>query len=62
MYKKFQKLLEEKNVTAYEVAKQTGIAQTTLSAWKNGEYTPKVDKLKLIAEYFGVSISYFLED
>lgn len=62
MYEKFQKLLEERNVTAYEVAKQTGVAQSTLSAWKSGEYTPKVDKLISIADYFGVPLSYFLGD
>lgn len=61
MYERFQMLLEEKNLTAYEVSKQTGVAQSTLSAWKNGTYKPKVDKLKVLADYFGVPLSYFLE-
>lgn len=61
MYEKFQMLLEKKEVTAYEVSKQTGIAQSTFSEWKKGTYKPKVDKLKVLADYFGVPLSYFLE-
>lgn len=61
MYKKFEKLLNDKGVSAYQVSKDTGIATATLSEWKNGTYTPKADKLMKLAEYFGVSIEYFLK-
>ncbi len=62
MYKKFAELLEKFNKTAYKVSKDTGIAQSTFSDWKNGKSTPKVDKLKILADYFNVSIDYFLQD
>lgn len=62
MYEKFQRLLEEHDITAYKVSKETGIATATLTEWKNGTYTPKVDKLMLIAKYFDVPIEYFLTD
>ena len=61
LYEKFAKLLDETNKTAYQVSKDTGVSTATLSSWKKGEYTPKVDKLKILADYFGVSIEYFLE-
>ena len=61
MYKNFAVLLDKTNKTAYQVAKDTGISTATLSNWKNGNYIPKVDKLKILANYFGVSIEYFLE-
>lgn len=61
MYKNFAVLLDKTNKTAYQVAKDTGISTATLSNWKNGNYIPKVDKLKILADYFGVSIEYFLE-
>lgn len=61
MYKKFKQLLDRTNKTAYQVAKDTGISTATLSSWKNGEYCPKVDKLKILADYFGVTVDYFLE-
>lgn len=60
MYEIFEILLKEKNVTAYRVAKETGIATATLSDWKNGRSKPKQDKLKKIADYFGVSLDYLV--
>lgn len=57
-YKIFEELLKMNKTTVYRVAKDTGIAPSTLSDWKNGRSAPKTDKLKLIAEYFGVSLEY----
>lgn len=56
MYDKFRHLLQVNNVTAYQVSKKTGVSQTTLSYWKTGRSKPKVDKLKAIADYFGVTV------
>lgn len=57
-YLRFEKLLEIKGVTAYKVAKETGITTTTITNWKNGKYVPKSDKLSRIAEFLGVSENY----
>lgn len=62
MYKKFAELLVKYNKTAYQVSKETGIAQSVLSDWKNGRSKPKADKLKRIADYFGVTIDDLLTD
>lgn len=62
MYEKFAELLEKTNKTAYRVSKDTGIAENIFSYWKAGRSKPKVDKLKILADYFGVSIEYFLEE
>ena len=62
MYNKFRQLLTAQNVTAYKVGKETGIASAVFSEWKRGKSTPKVDKLKKLADYFGVPIEYFLEE
>lgn len=61
MYEKFERLLKERNLTSYKVSLDTGIAQSTLSDWKSGRSKPKVDKLKILADYFCVPIEYFLE-
>lgn len=58
-YARFQELRDAKGVSNYQVAKATGIAQQTLSSWSKGEYTPKNDKIRKLAEYFGVDVSYF---
>ena len=61
-YEKYAKLRDDAGVTDYEVAKNTGVQTSTLTNWKYKRYSPKVDKLKKLADYFGVSIEYFLED
>lgn len=62
MYKKYEELLRMTGKTSYQVSKDTGIGENVLSYWKNGRSNPKVDKLKILANYFGVSIDYFLDD
>lgn len=59
-YKIFEELLKINKTTVYRVSKETGIAASTLSDWKNGRSTPKTEKIKLIADYFGVSLEYML--
>lgn len=61
MYKKFEALLDDRKITPYKVSKETGISTATLSDWKSGRSKPKVDKLKILADYFGVPLEYFLE-
>lgn len=61
LYKKYAELRDKAGVTDYEVGKRTGIATSTLSNWKAGRYTPKTDKIKKIADFFGKPIEYFLE-
>lgn len=56
MYEDFEKLCEERGVRVSEVAKATGISPTTFSEWKKGKYTPKMDKMTRIAEYFDVPV------
>ena len=62
MYKKYKELLQKTGKTSYQVSKDTGIGQNTLSGWKTGRSKPKVDKLQILADYFGVPVTYFLED
>lgn len=60
MYEIFAKLLKEKGVTPYQVSKATGVAQSSLSDWKNGKSKPKYEKMAAIAAYFGVSVDYLI--
>lgn len=61
LYEKFAKLLNERQVTAYQVSKATGIASSTFYEWRDGRYEPKVEKIKKIADYFDVPLTYFYE-
>lgn len=60
MYERFLDLLEQTKETPYQVAKATGISTATLTNWKKGKYRPKVEKLKILADHFGVSVDHFI--
>ena len=60
MYEIFSELLHKYGVTPYKVSKETGVSQSTLSDWKRGISTPKLDKMQKIADYFGVSVEYLM--
>ena len=57
---RFQTLLSEKGCTVHDVAVATGIADSCLSDWKRMKSKPKIDKLLLICNYFGVGLEYFV--
>lgn len=60
MYDNFVKIIQEKGITTYRVAKDTGISPTVFSDWKSGKSSPKIDKIKKIADYLNVSIDFLL--
>lgn len=60
MYEIFEQLLVKNNVSTYKVSKETGIAQSVFSSWKNGISNPKQDKLQKIADYFNVTVDYLM--
>ncbi len=62
MYKKYAELRDNAGLTDYRVSKDTGISTATLSSWKNGNYSPKFDKLLTLAKYFNVPVEYFADE
>ena len=62
-YRQFEKMCNERNVTPYQVSVGTKgkVSTTVLSQWKNGEYNLKIEKLSLIANYFGEPVTVFIE-
>ena len=57
--KKILKLAEKNNISISCLEKTLGFGNGTIKKWR--ESSPSVDKLKKVADYFGVSIEYFLE-
>lgn len=55
------KIIREKGVTEYRVAKDTGISNSLFGKWKERP-TSKIssEKLVLIADYLGCSVDYLL--
>lgn len=62
-YRRFEELCKERNVLPYQVSVGTDgkISTANLSQWKKGLYNLKLDKLQIIADYFGVSVTEFIE-
>lgn len=51
-------LIEERGITAYRLAKETGIAQSNIADWKKGKSNPSYGALVKIANYFEVPVEY----
>ena len=60
MYETFEKLLQQKGLTTYKIAKETKLSPSMFTDWKQGKYIPKTDKLKKIADYLDVSVDYLM--
>lgn len=53
-------LIEERNMTQKDIAKQLNIAPSTLGSYVQSVREPDFSTLKQIADYFDVSIDYLL--
>ena len=61
-YEIYERIIKEKGIKSAEVSRATGIPQPVFSEWKKGKSTPKIDKIKKIADFLGVSESCFIAD
>lgn len=57
---RFMQIIQNKDLTAYKVAKGTGISQGLMSEYKNGVKIPTVQNLVKIADYLDCSVDYLL--
>lgn len=57
---RFVQYIQSKRVTAYRVAKETGISQGLMNEYKNGVKLPTVQNLIKIADYLDCSVDYLL--
>jgi transcriptional regulator with XRE-family HTH domain len=61
-YQKFIKLCNDAEISPSRAVLNVGISKASVSGWKNGRQKPTDANIAKIAEYFGVSPSYFSED
>ena len=57
---RFKKCLKEKNIKQAELARSTKITPSSISDWSKGKYTPKRDKLQIIADYLSVNPAWLM--
>lgn len=61
-YEKLQKLMNARNIRPVDISRATNIATSSFSDWKAGRSKPKLDKLQILADYFGIPVSYFTDE
>lgn len=62
MAKNIVRYMEEKGVNATEICKVLDIKQNTFSDWINAKTYPRIDKIELLANYFGVTKADLVEE
>lgn len=62
MYKRYAAIRDSKGYTDSAVSKATGIPKSSLTDWKSGRNSLKVERLEAIAQFLGVSVVDFFED
>lgn len=60
IYEKIKKLAKEKGVTIQQMEQELSLSDRNTCKWNKS--LPRLDTLKAVADYFGVSIEYFLEE
>lgn len=55
-----QKELKLQKISAYKLAKETGIKQQSISSYIKGSQEPTIHNLKLICDYLDVSADYMI--
>lgn len=56
----FVQYIADQNITAYRVAKETGISQGLMNEYKSGKKLPTLQNLLKIADYLNVSLDYLV--
>ncbi len=57
-----KRYLDKKKITMKELSSEIGVPYTTVCAWCKGETYPRIDKIELMANFFGISKADLVED
>lgn len=60
IHEKLKSLRHKKYLTQTEAAKELGLSRQILNQYENGKMNPSPSRLRLFADYYGVSADYFL--
>lgn len=61
-YGSYEKVRIAAKMSDTEVSTAAGVPRATISDWKLGKTTPKVDKLKKIADALGVTVDELIKE
>lgn len=60
--KNLQYYMDMRNVTRNDLCEALGIKYTTLTDWVNAKTYPRIDKIELMARYFGINKADLVEE
>lgn len=60
--KNLRKYLERSGKTQRDLAEVAGVSTATLSEWINAKKYPRIDKIEILAKYFGIMKSDLIEE
>ena len=62
MARNIQKYMEINGKTRQDICQALGIKYTTFTDWIKGNTYPRIDKIEMMAQYFGITKSDLVED
>jgi hypothetical protein len=62
MSNNLKRYLKINNITRSQLSESLGISYSTISDWINGKAYPRIDKIEMMANYFGINKSDLVED
>ena len=57
-----RRLMEQKGVSRQDLSNVLGVSYFTISDWVNGKKYPRMDKVEMLATYFGILKSDLIEE
>lgn len=54
--------MDVKGINAKELSKAINVPYTTVLSWIKAEYYPRIDKIEMMSDYFGILKSDLIED
>lgn len=57
-YKRLKSLRQERKINQIELAELLDVTRATISAYETNKIMPPYDKLKMLADYFSVTVEY----
>ena len=62
MAKNIKYHMKQKGINAKELSKALNVPYTTVLSWTKAEYYPRIDKIEMMSDYFGILKSDLIED
>ena len=59
---RFNELLAREHISQKEIASICNVSTSTVSTWSKGINMPRMDKIEILANHFGLPKSHFIEE